>query len=127
MSLQTMYERLDREVHTLSRRMGANRSAKHYFNLRKSQNLPIIRLTAEQKSQVNQAWNGKIKNYATHELVLSASGRFDPHVCSELFFRTKIELALNNQKFKHGFGDKNYFKLLPRRALLSVRQWSTPR
>lgn len=92
--------------------MGANRSAKHYFRLRKARNLPIVRLTAGQKAQVRKAWNGKMKNFATHELVLSASGRFDPYVCSELFFRTKIETVLNNQKFKYGFSDKNYFELL---------------
>lgn len=112
MSLQTLYEKLDKAVHIFSRRTGAKRSAKHYFRLRKSQNLPIVRLTAGQKAQVRKAWNGKCKDYATHELVLSASGRFDPYVCSELFFRTKIETVLNNQKFKYGFSDKNYFDML---------------
>lgn len=110
-SLKRLYEKFDRKVHVISREIGANSSAKHYFELRKSQGLPIARLTADQKAQVNEVWKGKVssKGFATHELVLSATGKFDPYICSELMFRTSIELALNNFQLKFGFSDKNYF------------------
>ena len=59
-------------------------------------------------------WNGCVKGsaLATHELVYTATGNFNPYVCSELFFRTNIELALNNFKLKFGFSEKNYFDML---------------
>lgn len=116
MGLQKLYEKFDSTVHVISRKMGAKKNAKHYFDIRKEQGLPIVHLTAEQKAKVNEVWNGHIKanGFATHELVLSATGRFDPYVCSELLFRTNIELALNNFQLKYGFSEKNYFdKLFP--------------
>ena len=113
-SLKGLYQKFDGYVHVLSRKMGANSNCKHYFDLRKSQNLPIIHLTKEQKAEVDKAWNGHVSDYRTHELVLSASGRFDPYVCSELLFRTNLELALNNFQLKYGFSEKNYFdKMFP--------------
>lgn len=112
MGLKGLYQKFDSQVHVLSRRMGAKSSAKHYFHIRKLQNLPNLQLTAAQKAAVDKAWNGAVKDYSTHELVLSATGRFDPHVCSELLFRTNIELKLNNFQLKYGFSDKNYFDLM---------------
>lgn len=117
MGLKSLYQDFDSKVHVLSRKMGAKQSARHYFNLRSSQGLPIVRLTAEQKALVQKTWNGHVKNgagFATHELVLSATGEFDPYICPELLFRTNIELGLNNFQLKYGFSEKNYFdKLFP--------------
>jgi hypothetical protein len=48
--------------------------------------------------------------YATHELVYSVTGEFNPRVCSELLFRTKVEFAINDQRLKHAWTDKNYFE-----------------
>ncbi len=112
MNLRKAYECLDKKVHLFSRKIGAISNSKHYFNLRKSQDLPIVRLTPEQKREVDKVWNGHVTDYSTHELVLSAPGRFDPHVCSELLFRTNIELALNNFQLKYGFSEKNYFDMM---------------
>lgn len=113
-SLRGLYEKFDARIHVLSRKMGADSNSKHYFKLRKSQNLPLLHLTKEQKAAVDAAWNGHVSDYSTHELVMSASGRFDPYVCSERLFRIKIELALNNFQLKYGFSEKNYFdKMFP--------------
>lgn len=114
MSLRKIYEKFDARVHVLSRKMGANSNNKHYFRLRQSQGLSLVRLSKEQKAAVDKVWNGQVTDYRTHELVLSASGRFDPYVCSELLFRINIELALNNFQLKYGFSEKNYFdKMFP--------------
>ncbi len=113
-SLQKLYERFDDRVHVLSRKMGADHSAKHYFDMLKQNGMLIRRLTAEQKQQVQQVWNGKVESFDTHELVLSVTGRFDPYICSEALLRTNIELRLNTAKLKYGFSDKNYFdKMFP--------------
>lgn len=110
-SLKKMYEKFDQRVHVLSREMGAKSSAKHYFKLFENNGVAVRHLTKEQKEQVNAAWNGHVKEngFATHELVLTATGRFDPLICSEMLFRTNIELALNNFQLKYGFSEKNYF------------------
>lgn len=113
-SLQRLYEKFDGKVHVLSRKMGANRSAKHYFTMLQEHDIPIKRLTKEQKEQIKAIWGDRIKSncYATHELVYSVTGRFDPYVCSEMLFRTHIELKMNNFQLKYGFSEKNYFDLM---------------
>lgn len=116
MELKKIYEKFDNKVHIISRRISAIKPAKRYFRMLKEHGIPIRRLTREQKKQVNEVWGGivKGKGFATHELVLSVTGRFDPYVCPAIVFRTKIELALNDFKLKFGFSDKNYFdKLFP--------------
>lgn len=113
-SLKSLYSKFDSRVHVLSRKMGAEKNAKHYFSMLENHNLPIKRLTAGQKAQVEDAWNGYVKGkaLATHELVYSVTDRFDPYICSELLFRTNIELGLNNFQLKYGFSEKNYFDML---------------
>lgn len=112
MGFKSLYEKLDKKVHIFSRKMGAKKSSKHYFNLLKQHGIQIKRLTKEQKKQVNEVWGGYVKDYSTHELVYSVTGEFTPYVCSELLFRTNIELALNNFQLKYGFSEKNYFDKL---------------
>ena len=113
-SLQSLYKRFDSKVHVISRIMGANKSAKHYFSMLEEHGIPIRRLTAEQKQQVKDVWGDRIKSdcYATHELVYSVTGRFDPRVCPEMLFRKHIELKMNNFQLKYGFTEKNYFDRL---------------
>lgn len=113
-SLQSLYKRFDSKVHVISRIMGANASAKHYFTMLKEHDIPIKKLSAEQKKQVKAAWGDRIKSncYATHELVYSVTGRFDPYVCPEMLFRTHIELKMNSFQLKYGFSEKNYFDLM---------------
>ncbi len=114
MGLKNIYQKFDDQVHILSRRMGAKSSAKHYFNMLDRAHITVKRLTSEQKEQVNDIWRGNVKGFgfATHELVQSVTGKFEPYICSELVFRTKIELALNNFQLKYGFSEKNYFDKL---------------
>lgn len=112
--LQSMYKRFDGKMHVLSRVMGANKSAKHYFTMLKEHDIPIRKLSAEQKKQVMAVWGDRIKSncYATHELVYSVTGRFDPCICPEMLFRTHIELKMNSFQLKYGFSEKNYFDLM---------------
>ena len=112
MNFRNLYEKVDNKVHVFSRKLGAKKSAKHYFDLLEEHDIPIKRLSREQKKEVNDAWNGQVESFATHELVWSVSGKFDPYICSEMLFRTKIELALNNFQLKYGFSEKNYFDKL---------------
>ena len=111
-----LYRKIDRKIRVMSRVRSSLRSAKHYKDLRIAQGLPVIRLTREQKEQVQQVWNGHVKSYGygTHELVLSATGKFDPYLCSGPLFQADIELKLNSSQLKSGFSDKNYFdRMLP--------------
>lgn len=113
MGLKGLYQKFDNQVHVLSRRMGVNSAVKHYFQLMKKHNIPVRRLTAEQKKQVKAVWGDVIKSdcYATHELALSVTGKFDPYICPEMLFRTNIELKLNDFQLKWGWSDKNYFDM----------------
>ncbi len=113
MSLRSLYEKFDRKVHIFARHRGVKSTGKHYFEMLKEHNIPIKRLTAEQKGQVKQIWGDLIDSncFATHELALSVTGKFDPYICSELMFRTKLELELNNFQLKWGWSDKNYFDM----------------
>lgn len=113
MNFRSVYKKFDNAMIVVSRKMGAKSSAKHYFKLLKQHNIPIKRLTKEQKKAVDDFWGKKNgKNYATHELVLSATGRFDPKICEEKLFRTEIELKLNRFDFKGAWSDKGYFDFL---------------
>lgn len=114
MGLRGLYERFDRYVHVFSRKMGAKSSVKHYKKLLAQHNIAYKKLTSTQKAEVRKIWGNDVKgiSFATHELVLSVSGKFDPYVCPEVIFRTKIELAMNNFQLKFGFSDKNYFDKL---------------
>ena len=113
-SLQKLYQQFDSKVHVLSRKMGAKASAKHYFTMLREHDIAIRTLSAEQKKKVRDVWGERIKSdcYATHELVYSVTGRFDPYICPEMLFRTHIELKMNNFQMKYGFSEKNYFDLM---------------
>lgn len=110
MNMYNIYRKFEKKSHIYYRHMVAKKMNKHYFNLLKTHNMPIKRLSNTQKREVDIIW-GKGGDYLTHELVYSVTGKFDPRICSELLFRTKIELALNNQKLKHAWTDKNYFEM----------------
>lgn len=113
MGLRQLYQNFDNRVHVLSRKMGVNSSVKHYQQMLREHDIPVRRLTEEQKKEVDAVWGGLMKrdSYATHELVLSVTGEFDPYICSEMLFRTDIELKLNDFQLKWGWSDKNYFDL----------------
>lgn len=114
MGLRRLYQKLDSKVHVISRKMGAKSSVNHYYTMLKEHNIPIRKLSAEQKKMVREVWGDRIKSncYDTHELVYSVTGRFDPYICPEMLFRTHIELKMNNFQLKYGFSEKNYFDLM---------------
>lgn len=110
MSLRSIYFGLDRKARVFARYLIARRSAKHYLSLLKVHGIELRRLSAAQKAEVDNVWKTR-GGYDTHQLVLSVTGRFDPRICSELLFRTKIEWAINNQDFNDAWRDKGYFDL----------------
>lgn len=87
------------------------KSNKHYFKLLKKHGIEKKKLTSEQKKSIKKIWGGLGKHfgYSTHILTYSVTGKFDPYVCPEKLFRTKIEPNLNNQSFKYAWADKAYF------------------
>lgn len=113
MNLRKKYEQFDLKIHTLSRKMGVNGANKHYIEMLKEHNIPFQRLTKEQKQEANAFWKGLLKSncYETHELHQAVTGSFDPSVCSEMLFRTNLELKMNNFQLKWGWSDKNYFNM----------------
>lgn len=113
MGLKELYQGFDEQIHVLSRRMGVNTAVKHYRQMLREHGIPVKSLTQAQKKEIDRVWGGLMKPdcYATHELVLSVTGQFDPYICSEMLFRTNIELQLNNFQLKWGWSDKNYFDM----------------
>lgn len=112
-NLKGLYQKFDDKVHVLSRQMGVNSAVKHYKQMLREHNIPVRTLTKEQYKEIDEVWGGLMKSdcYATHELVLSVTGKFDPYICSEMLFRTNIELKLNDFQLKWGWSDKNYFDM----------------
>ena len=112
-NFKNMYERFDERVHVLSRKMGVNGAYRHYIEMLKEHDIPFRRLTRAQKNEVNEFWKGMMRSncYETHELAQAVTGKFDPSICSEMLFRTNIELKLNDFKLKWGWSDKNYFDM----------------
>lgn len=112
-NLKKMYESFDEKVHVISRKMGVNSSYRHYIEMLKEHDIPFRRLTSAQKKEVDEFWKGLMRSdcYETHELAQAVTGKFDPSICSEMLFRTNIELKLNDFKLKWGWSDKNYFDM----------------
>ena len=111
-SMTGVYRSLGKVVGYLSERLLVHRGYKHYCALLKRNNIPLRRLTATQKKQVNEVWNGHVKEFGTHELVLSATGVFDPYICSEFLIRSEIDPCLKNFELNMGMSEKNYFDRL---------------
>lgn len=109
-----IYKKIDKKIRLMSRKRSSLKATKHFMEFRTGQGLPIVRLNKEQKEQVREAWNGYVGNdgIGTHELVLSATGKFDPYICSGLLYQSHLELKLNNSAMKNGFSDKNYFDMM---------------
>lgn len=104
MNLKGLYKKLDEKAHVFARRQGCNSTAKHYYKMLREHNIPIKHLTSQQKNQIKKVWGDWIRSdcFATHELVLSVTGEFDPYICPEMVFRTNLELQLNNFQLKWG-------------------------
>lgn len=68
----------------------------------------IKRLSDVQKKQVKALW-GRGVDISLHELIYSATGIFKAEYCPLVYFRTKLEYALNDQRLAPAWSDKNYF------------------
>ena len=113
MNFRSLYKKIDTGVHIYARRKLVKSTEKRYFKMLDEHSISIKRLTSEQKDQVKQVWGDLFagKDFSTYELALSVTGKFDPYICSELVFRTNLELQLNNFQLKWGWSDKNYFDM----------------
>ncbi len=108
------WNRFETKAMMAYRRFCVKKHAKHYRRMFSRNGIRIRRLTKSQKAEIDDVWKGAVKDYSTHELCLTATGEFDPRICSELLFRLKIEPALNEQGLKRAWADKCYFdRLLP--------------
>ncbi|MBE7039418.1 MAG: hypothetical protein E7398_01675 [Ruminococcaceae bacterium] len=101
---------LDR-IHIISRKRGVKKNNKHYFKMLSDSGIKIRRLSKEQKRQVDAIYKkyGLKYSYATHELVYSVTGEFNPEIVPEDAFRTQIEIYLNDYDSKYVLSDKSYF------------------
>ncbi len=99
-------------VMSLYRIYCCKKSSKHYFKYLKNNDIPIQKLTIEEKKSVKKLWGGLgLLDYSTHTLIKSVTGNFDPKILPELVFRTGIELKLNHPTFKNSWSDKSYFDM----------------
>jgi len=97
--------------HIINRRNLVRKSNKKYFKMLRENNIPIKKLSDEQKRKVDEIYRKyRFKySYLTHELVYSVTGKFYPEVVPEDMFRTEIEIYLNDFDSKYVLTDKNYF------------------
>ncbi len=108
-SMTGTYRALGKRMDRLHEWLIVRRGYRRYCALFKQNGIPLRRLTAAQKKQVNEVWNGYVKDFTTHELVLTATGKFDPYICSEIAVHIDIGRSLNNADMSRGMCDKNYF------------------
>ena len=89
------------------------KSNKSYFKKMREHGIEIKKLSDEQKRQIDDIYKkyNIYYSYDTHRLVYSATGKFDPYIVPEDFFR-QIELKLNDVNLKTAWSDKCYFDYL---------------
>lgn len=86
---------------------------KQCLELQKSHHLPSYKLTKQDKQAANNVWHGVIskKGFTTYRLIATATGAFDPYVCSKLVLNKYILPYINAQDMISAFSDKNYLDL----------------
>lgn len=111
MNKKKIVDRMIDWFYIINRRKLVKNSNKHYFKMLKDNNIPIKKLTKEQKKKVDDIYKkyGFKYSYKTHELVYSVTGEFSPGIVPEDMFRTEIEIYLNPADLKYVMTDKNYF------------------
>lgn len=116
MNKKKIVDRLVELFYIINRKKIVKLSNKRYFSMLRTRNIPIKKLSAEQKKAVDDKYKkyGFSYSYATHELVYSVTGKFYPDIVPEDMFRTEIEIYLNDINSKYVLSDKNYFNIFMR-------------
>lgn len=111
MSIAKAYKTLDSFAHAVFSTLFSIKYTRHYKKMYKENGIKLRKLTNQQKKEVRACWglNRFGVDYSTHELYYSATGEFDPRVCSEMLYRVKIDPLLNERKVNYAWDDKNYF------------------
>ena len=72
-----------------------------------------VKLTSEQKKEIEQFWSPYTKVSSDWALYYSAkNGRFDPRYIPNTLYYTKIDQHFNARKLGYGFNDKNYYSMI---------------
>lgn len=80
----------------------------------KQYGIELKKLSQSQKDEVKKVFNDKIKDFSTHELIYSVTGRFDPYIFPEGLFYSDIRHRINDKAICRVMSDKNYSdKLFP--------------
>lgn len=110
MEIKSIWLSANTKLHQTSRYFWFKKNNGHRYKILAQYNIPLRKLSKEQKREIKEYW-GKLglDDYATHELIYSITGNFDPAYCSELAFGSKISLFLNDDKYLRSWSDKNYF------------------
>ena len=112
MSKKTAWNKATTLAHQIHRYFWFKKDYKHRYKNLALNNIPLRRLTKEQKLEIKKVWGRLCLNdYATHELIYSITGDFNPYYCSALTFGTILEFALNDDVYKEAWSDKNFFDL----------------
>ncbi len=110
MSLRTIYNKVDDFARFVFRYKYAKDVNAHHIEHFKKNGIEIKKLSNKQKQEVLKLWkNEKNFDFSSHELYYSITGVFDPKICPEMLFRTKIEPPLNNRALNLAWNDKCYF------------------
>lgn len=113
MNKKKIVDRFVELSYIMNRKKIVKKSNKRYFSMLEKRNIPIRRLTSEQKKAVDSIYKkyGFSYSYDTHELVYSVTGKFYPDIVPEDLFRTEVEIYLNDINSKYVLSDKNYFNV----------------
>ena len=108
--MRKVYEKFGENLHSLTRAIWYKKDIKTRYARLKLYSIPVKKLSREQKKQVKAIWGKSMKNdYSTHEIIYSISGVFDPYLCPNALFGTKLGFALNDSQKVIPWADKNYF------------------
>ena len=99
---------IDAQVMKMYRLYCVKKNGLHYRKYFRQNGIAVRKLTGNQKKEVNNLWQGKVKDFSTHEFYYTVIGEFNPRICSEHLFRKELEPRFNNQNLKRAWGDKCY-------------------
>lgn len=108
-SPQKIYFYIQSKAHYISRKIFFKKAKKRHFKLAESSGITVKVLSKEQKQEIKNIWGKWGKDYSTHQLIYSITGKFNPLICPESAFGTVFEFDLNNQNYTFAWSDKNYF------------------
>lgn len=112
MNLRRKFIELYEKAHKLSREVYCNKDIKNRYRNLKSHGIKVQKLSREQKREIDAIWGrvSKGKDYSTHELIYSVTGRFDPYICPIKLCASDITFKLNKAMYLKPWTDKNYFE-----------------